>query len=91
MSKIAPFGKPIISNGQIISNMMKQGFSSDQNSVPSTFKLPSWKPTLYKGKNKIEFIVQERISCVQYDKQLIKDRASISGTISCKVKKKKKN
>lgn len=79
---MAPFGKPVLTNANILSSMLKQGFGSE--GVSST-KVPTWKPYQYKGKNKLEFTVQERISCVQYDKQNIKDRATISGIILCKV------
>jgi len=83
LCKIAPFGKPMDTNMSNICSMVRMGFPS-MDSVGTT-KRPAWKPYLYKGKQKVEFLVQDRIQCVQYDKEKIPDVWNVSGSIMCKA------
>lgn len=62
--------------------MTRQGFPpTDQVSQ----KRPAWKPYLYKGKQQIEFTIQEAIDCVMYDNPAKPDTYNVYGRIMCKA------
>eukprot|EP01119_Soliformovum_irregulare_P010421 TRINITY_DN2557_c0_g1_i2.p1 TRINITY_DN2557_c0_g1~~TRINITY_DN2557_c0_g1_i2.p1 ORF type:complete len:400 (-),score=113.13 TRINITY_DN2557_c0_g1_i2:40-1239(-) len=83
LGRAIPFGRPTFMNVSTVSNLV-QGFPASD--VPSlTQRRPAWKPILYKGKQRIEFILQERIECVLYDKPKIPNRWRISGALLCKA------
>jgi AP-5 complex subunit mu-1 len=82
ISKAAPFGKPLDTNFSNLNTMIKQGFPVQEG---LTQRRPGWKPYLYRGKQRLEFIIQEKMQCVQYDKESVRDSWNIFGAILCRV------
>eukprot|EP01116_Phalansterium_solitarium_P025173 TRINITY_DN9510_c0_g1_i1.p1 TRINITY_DN9510_c0_g1~~TRINITY_DN9510_c0_g1_i1.p1 ORF type:complete len:473 (-),score=169.40 TRINITY_DN9510_c0_g1_i1:414-1832(-) len=83
VAKAAPFGTPRDTNWVAIGTMARVGFPASD--VPSASRRPAWKPFLHRGRQKLEFRIQERIQCAQYDKETVPDRAILSGILYCKA------
>jgi hypothetical protein len=83
LSKMLPFGKCVDTNFNNISSMIRQGFPIATE--PLLLKRPAWKPYFHKGKQRIEFVIQERIQCVQYDRGDLTDIVSGTGVLLAKV------
>ena len=62
--------------------MVKQGFPLTDQLLQ---KRPAWKPYFFKGKQQIEFRLQESINCVMYDNPARTDTWNVSGRIMCKA------
>jgi len=78
-----PFGGIRDTNVANINTARKIGFQ--QQSASMDLKRPSWKPYLYRGKGKVEIVLQEEISAAQYDKDALPDSWKVHGTINIKA------
>lgn len=77
-------GTPLDLNFSNISAIKTQGFSSSEL-PPIELKQPAWKPYLYKGKQRILFMIHETITAAMYDREEISDSVSISGQVNCRA------
>ncbi|ELR23507.1 adaptor complexes medium subunit family protein [Acanthamoeba castellanii str. Neff] len=53
--------------------------------TPSDTSRPAWKPYLYKGKPRLEFMIREEVKASQYDSDTVPDAWQVHGTIFCKA------
>eukprot|EP01117_Protostelium_nocturnum_P020162 TRINITY_DN894_c1_g1_i1.p1 TRINITY_DN894_c1_g1~~TRINITY_DN894_c1_g1_i1.p1 ORF type:complete len:472 (+),score=56.07 TRINITY_DN894_c1_g1_i1:76-1491(+) len=83
ISKMIPFGRPNDIHLENVSSSIKQNFQPFQPEGGE--RRPIWKPNIYKGKQRIEFLIQDNIQCVQYDSKNRADEMNVSGTILCKA------
>lgn len=67
-----------------ISAIRVNGFSSS-DLPPADLKQPAWKPYLYKGKQRILFMIHETVYAAMYDRDEIPDTVSISGQVNCRA------
>eukprot|EP01090_Pellita_catalonica_P023347 TRINITY_DN9553_c0_g1_i1.p1 TRINITY_DN9553_c0_g1~~TRINITY_DN9553_c0_g1_i1.p1 ORF type:complete len:472 (+),score=52.33 TRINITY_DN9553_c0_g1_i1:1-1416(+) len=81
ISAMMPFGSPVDTNLANIENI-HNGFPA-QEDLPQGLKRPAWKPYLYKGKQRMRFVVRENIQAAQYDDKAISDTWNVHGTILC--------
>ncbi|RWR94723.1 Clathrin adaptor [Cinnamomum micranthum f. kanehirae] len=79
-----PFGTPLDLNYSNISAIRVNGFSSS-DLPPADLKQPAWKPYLYKGKQRILFMIHETVYAAMYDRDEIPDTVSISGQVNCRA------
>ncbi|KAJ7980166.1 AP-5 complex subunit mu-like [Quillaja saponaria] len=84
ISSSMPFGTPLDLNYSNIFTIKVTGFSSS-DLPPADQKQPSWKPYLYKGKQRILFTIHETIHAAMYDRDEIPDSISVSGQINCRA------
>lgn len=76
------FGKPVEQDYHNIQALIKTDLSKDELGEE---KRNAWKPVLYQGKQQLKISIHEKISAIQYDKDLIKDTYDISGVIKCRA------
>ncbi|KAL5984541.1 AP-5 complex subunit mu [Asimina triloba] len=84
ISSSMPFGTPLDLNYSNISAIKINGFSS-LDFPPPDLKQPAWKPYLFKGKQRIQFMIHESIYAAMYDRDEIPDVISISGQVNCRA------
>ncbi|KDP40069.1 hypothetical protein JCGZ_02067 [Jatropha curcas] len=84
ISSAMPFGTPLDLNYSNIFSIKVNGFSAS-DLPPSDLKQPSWKPYLYKGKQRMLFTLHEIVHAAMYDRDDISDTISISGQINCRA------
>ncbi|WOL18804.1 hypothetical protein Cni_G27601 [Canna indica] len=84
ISNSMPFGTPVDLNFSNISAIKVNGFSSS-DLPPTELKQPAWKPYLYKGKQRMLFMIHETINAAMYDRDEIPDYISISGQVNCRA------
>ncbi|KAJ9154405.1 hypothetical protein P3X46_027742 [Hevea brasiliensis] len=84
ISRAMPFDWPLDLNHSSVFTIKVNGFSS-LDLPPSDLKQLAWKPYLYKGQQRILFIVHEIVHAAMYDRDDISDTLSISGQINCRV------
>ncbi|PRP74777.1 hypothetical protein PROFUN_06638 [Planoprotostelium fungivorum] len=82
LSKMAPFGRPNDTHTDNISVIVRNGFAPFTPEPGE--KRPAWKPFLYQGKQKIDFLIRDYVHCAQYDSQTQPDEIIVSGAIVCK-------
>ena len=80
LAKIMPFGKVMNSNNKDIQSMIQHGFPIVEG---LSIKRPAWKPYMHRGKQKLTITIQETISCVQYDSDLVSDTHLCIGNLLC--------
>ncbi|WCJ23619.1 clathrin adaptor complexes medium subunit family protein [Euphorbia peplus] len=84
ISSAMPFGTPLDLNYSNIFAIKVNGFSSS-DLPPSDLKQPSWKPYLFKGKQRILFTIHETVHAAMYDRDDISDTLSVAGLINCRA------
>ncbi|CAA6668961.1 unnamed protein product [Spirodela intermedia] len=84
ISNSMPFGTPLDLNYSNIAAIRTTGFSSS-DILLADLKQPSWKPYLYKGKQRILFTFHEIVHAAMYDRDEIPDIISISGQVNCRA------
>lgn len=84
ISSSMPFGTPVDLGVANLSATRLNGFSSLD--IPHTdLKQPAWKPYLFRGKQRILFMIHEVVSAAMYDRDDVPDTISISGQINCRA------
>ncbi|XP_057868146.2 AP-5 complex subunit mu isoform X2 [Cryptomeria japonica] len=84
ISSSIPFGTPLDLGVTNLSTMRANGFSS-LDLPPTDLKQPAWKPYLFRGKQRILFMIHELVSAAMYDRDDVPDVISISGQINCRA------
>lgn len=77
-------GTPLDVNYSNIAAIRATGFSSS-DILLADLKQPSWKPYLYRGKQRILFTFHEIVHAAMYDRDEIPDIISISGQVNCRA------
>eukprot|EP00252_Welwitschia_mirabilis_P024482 TRINITY_DN7286_c0_g1_i1.p1 TRINITY_DN7286_c0_g1~~TRINITY_DN7286_c0_g1_i1.p1 ORF type:complete len:534 (+),score=102.62 TRINITY_DN7286_c0_g1_i1:113-1603(+) len=84
ISSAMPFGTPLDLGIANITAMRLNGFSASEVPHAET-KQPAWKPYLFKGKQRILFMIHEVITAAMYDRDDVPDAICISGQINCRA------
>lgn len=79
-----PFGTPLDVNSVNLAAVKNNGFTSLDVPVAEQ-RQPSWKPYLYRGKQRMAFALHEVVTAALYDRDDVQDSISLAGEVLCRL------